>query len=503
MTKIGDLPHSRKWPLKALWQNSGKNLIFANFMKARQVLIFFCSVFAALGVLWLATPADGVTLGPLNLRFASYERTVREASETKVNVDSVLLAVESRFRMEADTLDHYRRFFYENPDRIYLPEDNYRFFDSLFQAMEQRPVRVLHYGDSQIEMDRISQDLREELQSRFGGAGTGFFPALGNVPSASISRSASGGFTQYTMYGDSTTMRAGHNRYGLLAQVVQLTGGGTVNLRNTSNKNAREGVQTFQTISVLCGREAEGFSVKVTSDTLKPQAVREAGPGGAILYTWRFSRPVQKARLAFTGSAEIYAIGADGAQGVAVDNVPLRGCSGTIFTRISKPLMQDCLALTGTQLIILQFGGNYMPVARSTKVIEQYQEQIGRQIQYFHEVAPQARILFVGPSDMGKSVNGRVVTWPRLPELVDSLKATALRNDAAYWDLYRMMGGENSMAQWVKHNPPYAGPDYIHFTPAGAHQVGEALSKSLLTYYDFYLLRKTLPEGRVQQAMHP
>ena len=163
--------------------------------------------------------------------------------------------------------------------------------------------------------------------------------------------------------------------------------------------------------------------------------------------------------------------------------------------------MEDSFAMTDTRLIILQFGGNYMPVARNTKVIEQYQEQIAQQIRYFQKAAPQARILFIGPSDMGKSVNGRVVTWPRLPQLVDSLKATVLRNDAAYWDLYRMMGGENSMGQWVKHNPPYAGPDYIHFTPAGAQKVGEALSNSFLTYYNFYQLRKKLPKERVQAAM--
>ena len=186
-----------------------------------------------------------------------------------------------------------------------------------------------------------------------------------------------------------------------------------------------------------------------------------------------------------------------------MDNIPLRGCSGTIFTRISQPLMEDCLALTDARLIILQFGGNMMPMVHSTKVIETYQEQIARQIQYFHHAAPQAKILFIGPSDMGKSVGGRMVTWPHLPEMVDSLKATALRNDAAFWDLYRMMGGENSMAQWVKHVPAYAGPDYIHFTPAGANKVGEALSRSFLTYYDFYELRKTLPADRVKKALQP
>ena len=322
-------------------------------MKAKQVLLFLCGVFALLGLLWLAIPADGVPLGPLNLRFASYQRMVREAGERKVDVDSVLQAVQARFRMEDDTLQHYRRFFYENPDRIYLPDDDYRFFDPVFRQLEQareRRVRVVHYGDSQIELDRISQDLRQALQERFGGSGTGQFPALSNVPSASITKSATGGFVQYTMYGDSTTQRAGHNRYGMLAQVVQLSGGGTVSLRATKNKMARDSVRTFRSVSVLYGRP-QGFDVKIYSDTLKPKAVVEKGNNGTTLVTWRFSRPVQKASLQFKGDAEIYAIGADGENGVALDNVPLRGCSGTIFTRISQPLMEDCLALTDTRLI--------------------------------------------------------------------------------------------------------------------------------------------------------
>ena len=475
-------------------------------MKARQVLIFLFGVFALLGIGWVAFPADGVPVGPLTLRFASYRGMLRDAREQKVDVDSVLQAVQARFQMESDTLNYYRTFFYENPDRIYLPNDNYSFLDPVFRSMENAkrqalPVRVVHYGDSQIEMDRISSELRQALQERFGGIGTGMFPALSNVPSASISKSASGGFAHYTMYGDSTTVRAGHNRYGVMAQVVQLSGGGTLSLRATRSKTAKENTLTFSRVTVLYGRASANFSVKAVSDTLKPVPVEEKTDGGTTLVTWQFSRPVQKATLTFQGNAELYGVAADGDKGVTVDNIPLRGCSGTIFTRISKQLLADSFALDNTQLIILQFGGNYMPVVRSAKTIEQYQEQIAKQIQYFHEVAPQARILFIGPSDMGKSVNGRIVTWPLLPEMVDSLKVTALRNDAAYWDLYRMMGGENSMGQWVKHKPAYAGPDYIHFTPAGAEQVGQALSRSFLTYYDFYQLRKTLPRSRVLEVM--
>ena len=129
-------------------------------------------------------------------------------------------------------------------------------------------------------------------------------------------------------------------------------------------------------------------------------------------------------------------------------------------------------------------------------------DKVRDQIAWFQAAAPQAKILFIGPSDMAVSTeDGRIVSYRRLPELVDSLKAVSLKSGAAYWDLYRMMGGQNSMAQWVRHRPAYAGPDYVHFTPAGAQVVGETLSRSFLTYYDFYDLRKSLPASAVQQQM--
>jgi hypothetical protein len=144
-------------------------------MKAKQVLIFLLSIFVALGVLWLVFPADGIAAGPLTIRYSSYRRSLEDAKLARVNVDSVLRSLDARFRMEQDTLEHYRKFFYENPDRIYLPDDDFRFFDPFFRELEKAqerddmPVRVLHYGDSQIEMDRISSDLRQGLQERFGG----------------------------------------------------------------------------------------------------------------------------------------------------------------------------------------------------------------------------------------------------------------------------------------------------------------------------------------------
>ena len=475
-------------------------------MKARQVLFFILGVFLMLGAAWSVFPADGVRLGGKRLRFASYAGRIRDAKEKKVDVDSVLNALDGRFAMHEDTLAFYREFFYENPDRIYLPDDDYTFFDPVFRAFERarlegRTVRVVHYGDSQIELDRISSNLREALQTRFGGRGTGMFPALTNTPMASISRSSSGGFISYTMFGDSTTRRAGHRRYGPLAQVTGFTGTGTVSLRAQKLKSTLEHVRTFQSVSILYGRASDDFTVTAQSDTLKPAPVTRAR-GGVTWVTWTFSRPVEKATLKLDGSAEIYGVSTDGTAGVTVDNVPMRGSTGHILTRIDKDLMKASFELDGTRLVILQFGGNFVPAARSSKAISGYMDKVREQIAYYREVAPAAKILFIGPSDMASTTEeGRIVSYRHLPELVDSLKAVSLAADVAYWDLYRMMGGQNSMAQWVRHSPAYAGPDYVHFTPAGAKLVGETLSRSFLTYYDFYDLRKTLPAAAVQQRM--
>ena len=475
-------------------------------MKARQVLAFILGVFLLLGAAWAVFPAEGVRVAGKTLRFASYAGDLRDAQEKKLDVDSLLNAVQGRFAMHEDTLAFYREFFYENPDRIVLPDDDYTFFDPVFRAFERarrenRTVRVAHYGDSQIEMDRISSDLREALQQRFGGVGTGMFPALTNTPMASISRSSSGGFVSYTMFGDSTTRRAGHRRYGPLAQVTGFNGNGTVTLRTLKQKSTLEHVKSFSSVSILYGRPSDDFTVTVQSDTLKPKSVTRA-KDGVTWTTWIFDRPVEKATLKLGGSAEIYGISTDGAAGVTVDNIPMRGSNGNILTRIDPDLMKVSFDLDGTRLVILQFGGNFVPAATTSKAISGYMDKVREMIAYFQDVAPEARILFIGPSDMAvSSEDGRIISYRRLPEMVDSLKAVSLKSGAAYWDLYRMMGGQNSMAQWVRHRPAYAGPDYVHFTPAGARVVGETFVRSLLTYYDFYDLRKTLPAAAVAKSM--
>ena len=57
------------------------------------------------------------------------------------------------------------------------------------------------------------------------------------------------------------------------------------------------------------------------------------------------------------------------------------------------------------------------------------------------------------------------------------------------------------MREWVNHNPPLAGPDYIHFTTKGAEEIGRYLSRSLLVYDDFRRIRDKLSDAVVNEYL--
>ena len=458
-----------------------------------------------LGIGWYFFPAEGIKFGDLELRFPSFAESQKEEQE-EVDVDAVLERVSQSFEMTCsatmyDSLSFFRDYLKENPNRIYLPNDDYTYFDTLFTLFEQahkegHTYRIMHYGDSQIEMDRISSVLRQKLQDLFGGSGPNMVPAIQAVPTISVSQ-RSNNLSRYTVYGDSTTRRAPHNRYGVMSQFSQVTGEGSISFTQTSHSQAFDNTKDISTVSVLLGHNSKGFTAILRCDTIVRKFNIPVAKKDVSLITWDLPVAVRRGTISFHGNAEIYAVLLDGEPGVAIDNVSLRGCSGTIFTRINQQTMKQSFELLDTKLIILQFGGNRMPGISSSKSITPYIKELERQIDYIKDVAPQATLLFIGPADMGRRYNGKMGTWRGLPELNDSLRAMALRNRVAYWDMFHVMGGEGSMAQWVRHQPPLAGPDYIHFTFTGAQAIGSDLAKSFTTYYDFYKLRQRVPSQEV------
>lgn len=364
---------------------------------------------------------------------------------------------------------------------LVLPDTNIAYFNPLFRMMHpHNKLRIMHYGDSQLEGDRITSVLRERLQSIFGGGGVGLIPALQSIPTYTLSQTISpADVKRYLVYGPKDMRLLEGTRYGMMGQITRLE---ETTVIHVSARNARNfpNASRFSQINIYA---SDSIRVQIITKTDTLQASKQQWGEYFYCYSTQFGS-TSKADIVISGTADIYGIAIDDNHGICVDNIPMRGCSGTVFTNIENSSIAPFLGKENVGLIILQFGGNSMPYLKDGNDISNYITALSRQINKFQNIAPQALILFIGPSDMATNIDGQMTTYPMLPIVVDSLKAMAQSKKIAYWDLYGAMGGYGSMTNWETKG--LAGTDYIHFTPEGARKVGNMLSDTFEQLYRMY-----------------
>ncbi len=447
-------------------------------MKRSRIALFLFGVIALLAVVCAFFPTDGL----LGLRFPTLGEVLSGPEPEGPSPEELL--EQRRQAILAAERSEFLQFFAEDPARFYVPDGDPRFFDPLFDALEraeEEPLRIIHYGDSQIEEDRITGTIRSRLQARFGGSGPGMMPAR-EYATRQVGGGASAALRRYFIYGEAA-YRAGIRQYGPYADFVRLDTAAVLSyypVRTRDNEPC-----TFDQVTLVAGNLRGPLHVRCRQDTLTLRP-------GVPLSLARFALPDSSQRVSLTvsGSADLYGVLLDGRSGVRMDNVAMRGSGGTFFTALDPAQLRAFYEQENVRLILLQYGGNSLPALRTDKAVSDNLEAVRRQIRYLQDLAPQARIVFIGPSDMSTTVGGRRCTYPRLPAFVDSLRVSATQCGAAYWDIFGAMGGAESMQAWVAAQPPLAGPDYIHFTLAGARRVGEMFSDSFFLYYDYYRWRK-------------
>ena len=495
-----------------------------------KVLLTILSLFLTLGVMALAYPEDGIHIGDTTLRYPKLSQVFEKAETTtdsagnEVKVEQVDPEEAIRQMMEetkakqfaafSDSLKYYEDFFREGRTRFELPNDDLTWFDRFFQSLQNAQkdsstIHVIHYGDSQLEEDRISSTIREDLQTEFGGNGPGLLPAVMHIPSQSTSQWNNGNMQRYIIFGPKEE-QATHNRYGPLAQVGELNGSAVVGIKKRENKKDMfPHVGGYSTIKVLAGKKGNlklrltyehmvSDSVGVNADgstKYKLKNKKETAEAPAYeeftklrVYTWKLPDTTSNIKLYMSGRTEIYGISVDGAYGVAVDNVAMRGSSGTIFHKIDSQLLAESYKAMNAKLIIMEYGGNLVP-GMTPKGLDYNKNLITRQIKAVQRANPDADILFIGPAHMAKQINGRWQTYPGLGITIKMLREVALENGLAYWDMHRVMGGEGSMIKWVKKSPPLGFTDHVHFTRRGAAYMGDLFCSSLHMYYDYYQFR--------------
>jgi len=395
-----------------------------------------------------------------------------------------------------DSLTHYRHQLDSSDIRFWFPNNDDTFFDALFADFERtkqtgRTIRIVHYGDSQIEMDRMTNRLRVYMQSTFGGGGPGLVPFATLIPSLSVSTYGTGDLVRQSPFGDSTVVRAAGN-YGPMVQDYRVAGSASSTITAGSHRSCDSRLRQFSQFKIIFCNRPGPFDITFADRKGSYTDHQREEEEGVHSFQWKLDSATTSVRLNVSGNADIYGIMVDDGPGVAVDNIPMRGCSGHQFTQINRQQLADAYSMMDVGLIIMQFGGNSVPYLKSQKSIDAYCTNMGHQIDRLRQCCPKAKILFIGPSDMSTSENGELQSYPWLPKVVESLQTTANAHGAAYWSIYHAMGGYNSMAAWVDQG--LGGADYVHFSQRGVDIMGDRLSKAFDNMYNIYKMRKEITD---------
>ena len=469
-------------------------------MKPRYIVCFIICLLAGLALLCLSFPQGGIRVGGMTLRFPALAEALA-VPEEPADTDTVAALspeeiMERRLAaLKTEKMEEFNEYCLKDPARLYLPDNDETYLDAFFEEMQNagnKHLRIVHYGDSQIECDRISGVLRQEFQEEFGGQGVGLIPALQTVPTYTTSQTISGGeSSQYMAFGPGE-LRGNNNFYGPMAKRTELWNA-TISISARGGKDYSHSC-SFNKVTILT-KDSANLDLTVRGDTI---ALDSASAGEMHFYTARLGGGASSATIRVNGHASVLGIQLDGTRGVNVDNLPMRGCSGPELMNINRASIRPFFARENVGLILLQYGGNSVPYLTKAK-LPGYKDRIRNMIGMFRQMAPEARIIFIGPSDMANvDSTGAVSSYSVLPEAVKTLKEAANESGAAFWNMYEVMGGKGSMAKWV--HSGLAGSDYVHFTPAGAKKMAHMLYETLQFYYKFYRFRSgqdkvELPEG--------
>ncbi len=377
--------------------------------------------------------------------------------------------------VEADKLDNYSKVIApasKNNLSGNLTQLN-KFFNALKKS-KNKQVRVAHYGDSTLEGDLISSDLRELFQKKFGGRGVGFVP----ITSKDINFRRT---TDLSFSDDWITASFSRNRsklpLGINGHAFVNANGSWVKMKTNSRYKT---VKNFDIAKLFYSDAKNGAKVtyqlnggkKITKSLLKGKGLNVFEVKKSKSKSIKFTFPTAK-------SANYYGVSLESKKGVYIDNYALRGNSGVGLKKIKKATLKNFNAKLDYKLVILEFGLNVLSGNKTN--FTRYEKNMVKIINAMKKAMPNASFLLVGVHDKCIKKGSRFITDPAVPRLIKAQKKIAKETNIAFWNLFDAMGGENSMVEWVNANKAFK--DYIHFNAVGAKEEAKMIFTELMKKY--------------------
>lgn len=372
------------------------------------------------------------------------------------------------------------------------------FFSALNFETSKKLVRIAHYGDSQIEGDRITSNLRTRFVQEFGGEGVGFVPFEDVADPVSYTRDGSKNWKKFSVFRD----KLKNGSFGLSGMSFIYNGGKELENTDTLSTEPAEMVtekgsarlsirlrNKYSRLVIQYGNANSPCKV-VVSKTGSETVLGSAVLSSKEMYVEQeidLSSYEKNVTLTFSGeSPMIYGVSFDGLKGVQVDNYGIRGHSGNGLLKIEKGLLAKEISVSNTRLVILQFGANTIPYVKNEKTLQYISQEFSKLFKKFKQANEHLSILVIGVGDMATRIDGEYTSYPMIPDIRDVLKKAALDAGCAYFDLYEYMGGKDAILAWSKKG--LASKDG-HFSPKGQKIVAEEIFNTLNNQFTLFKKR--------------
>jgi lysophospholipase L1-like esterase len=375
--------------------------------------------------------------------------------------------------------------------RIDNPKALDKFFKQLARTARKEKgavTRVAHYGDSAVAADEITQTVRRRLQKRFGDAGHGFIlMSRGKMHYVhrDVRHRSNDAWQAYSVV--HRGLRGGWYGYG---GVQFRTEPGAHASFGTTDDDAPVG-QRVSRFELFYQRHRGGGRVKLRVDREKKRRILETR-GDEQEDAWELIKVPDGAHTltvsAASGSpARLYGVALDrDGPGVVIDSLGLVGARAERLLHIERKHLARQISHRAPHLVVLGFGGNEL--ANAWLSLERYEEDLRRVVDHVRSTYDGMSCLLFGPLDQGLRDNrGRVVTKPKLPDVVAIQRKVAIEKGCAFYDTFAAMGGQDAVATWYRSRPRLLTSDLVHATPLGYDVIGTMYSKAILQAFAQWL----------------
>lgn len=435
---------------------------------------------------------------------ADFEHLEAELAAVEAIVDSMELRAPSSLRWiaVADSMPERRLLLSDDLKQVkssrYVPIEDYdtaqitrldRFIDKLIDGSD---VRVAFLGDSFIEGDIITVDLREKLQSIFGGRGVGFVPCAipFEILRTSVRRNVSG-WTAYSLMNTGTIPASYRDKFFMSGYLASGSRGSVARWDVTDVKPHLDSCTRARVL--ITSRDTSNIELTI-NDTLK----HHFGVSGADYVRELYvEAPVKSLKMkVLSGNVLCHGASLEGGRGITIDNMSIRGNSGYTIFGSGVAVNRQVDKLWGYDLVVLEYGLNGMQPGQRN--YSRYQGKLEEMIAYVKRSFPDAAILILGVSDRWIKGDGGWKSMNSVEIMTPFQRSASQNQGVAFWEMGKVILSYGGIGGFVRNG--WAAGDHIHINFKGGARVAEPLAEAICQLAYERLVER---EGKIRDLVYP